>query len=315
MMAFDIIGDVHGEVEALERLLRRLGYRKQGGAWRHTEYTAVFLGDLIDRGPYPRAVVDTVRRMVDEGSAYCVMGNHEFNAIAYHTRHPETGEYLRPHTAKNRRQHAATLRCYAYHRDRLRSDLEWFKGLPFWLEFDGLRAVHAAWEPSALERVRKVGLRDRADWPEAHPEAFDEGSELGMAAERLLKGVEWSLPGSVSFADKDGHSRSQVRVRWWDAAPGRSWREIAFAGADVLDQLPDAPVPEGYPSLCYPVTEPPVFVGHYWLTGKPEPLARNVACLDSRVARGGALVAYRFAGESQLSEHSFMGVRSCRTGG
>lgn len=313
-MHYDFIGDIHGDFEALERLLTHLGYRKQRGFWRHPECIAVFLGDLIDRGPRPRAVVDTVRRMVDEGSAYCVMGNHELNAIGYHTRHPETGEYLRPRTDKNRRQHAATLRCYAYHRDQLRSDLEWFKSLPFWLEFDGVRAIHAAWEPSALELLRKSRLHERTDWPESYPAAFDEGSELGMAVEKLLKGVEWSLPGSLSFADKDGHVRSEVRVRWWDAAPGRSWREIVFAGPDVLDGLPDKPVSEGYPTLSYPASEPPVFVGHYWLTGEPEPLARNVACVDYSVARGGALVAYRFAGESQLMGHHFVGVRASRSG-
>ena len=46
---------------------------------------AVFVGDLIDRGPAQLRILDIVKLMVDSGSAQVVMGNHEFNAIAYAT--------------------------------------------------------------------------------------------------------------------------------------------------------------------------------------------------------------------------------------
>ena len=112
---FDVIGDIHGYADKLEALLRELGYGHKGGAWRHPDRQAVFVGDFIDRGPDQVRTVYTVRRMIDAGSAVAVMGNHEFNAIAWHT--PDTrrsGEYLRPHDcpkwgAKNRKQHAAFL--------------------------------------------------------------------------------------------------------------------------------------------------------------------------------------------------------------
>ncbi len=55
----------------------------------------------------------------------------------------------------------------------------------------------------------------------------------------------------------------------------------------------------------YPPDAVPVFVGHYWLTGTPAPLAGNVACTDYSVARGGKLVAYRWDGESVLSADKF----------
>jgi aryl-alcohol dehydrogenase-like predicted oxidoreductase len=87
-MPYDIIGDIHGQLDALERLLRRLGYDYADGVWRHPQRQALFLGDLIDRGPGSREAVATVRRMVAAGSARCVMGNHELNAIAYQTRDP-----------------------------------------------------------------------------------------------------------------------------------------------------------------------------------------------------------------------------------
>jgi hypothetical protein len=53
-----------------------------------------------------------------------------------------------------------------------------------------------------------------------------------------------------------------------------------------------------------------VFVGHYWLTGTPRQLAPNVACTDYSVAKGGKLVAYRWDGESILTEDKFKWVET-----
>ena len=86
-----------------------LGYRpdERGGAFRHPERQAIFVGDLIDRGPEQLRVLATVKAMVDAGSAQIVMGNHEFNAVAYATEHPVgSGCYLRPHNEKNNRSAA-----------------------------------------------------------------------------------------------------------------------------------------------------------------------------------------------------------------
>jgi protein phosphatase len=77
---FDIIGDVHGCNEELVELLERLGYRAGdgGGPYRHPERRkAVFLGDLVDRGPATPAVLRTVMAMTEADDAICVPGNHE----------------------------------------------------------------------------------------------------------------------------------------------------------------------------------------------------------------------------------------------
>ncbi|MEV6395064.1 polynucleotide kinase-phosphatase [Streptomyces sp. NPDC051907] len=71
---FDIIGDVHGCSSELETLLGRLGYAD--GV--HPEgRTAVFVGDLVDRGPDSPGVLRRVMGMVADGNALCVPGNHE----------------------------------------------------------------------------------------------------------------------------------------------------------------------------------------------------------------------------------------------
>jgi hypothetical protein len=77
---YDIIGDVHGCATALEDLLIDLGYRPNDwtGAYWHPDRRAVFVGDLVDRGPDQLRVLKLVKLMVDGGSAHIVMGNHEF---------------------------------------------------------------------------------------------------------------------------------------------------------------------------------------------------------------------------------------------
>ena len=79
---FDIIGDVHGCYEELTTLLARLGYRLQDGpegarAIPPDGRRAVFVGDLVDRGPRIPEVLRLVMRMVAEGTAFCVPGNHD----------------------------------------------------------------------------------------------------------------------------------------------------------------------------------------------------------------------------------------------
>ncbi|MFH9083756.1 polynucleotide kinase-phosphatase [Streptomyces sp. NPDC017673] len=71
---FDIIGDIHGCSAELEALLAKLGYAD--GV--HPEgRTAVFVGDLVDRGPDSPGVLRRVMSMVKSGNALCVPGNHE----------------------------------------------------------------------------------------------------------------------------------------------------------------------------------------------------------------------------------------------
>lgn len=73
---FDIIGDIHGCRSELDTLLARLGYADGDGAHPGGR-TAVFVGDLVDRGPDSPGVLRRVMRMVGAGNALCVPGNHE----------------------------------------------------------------------------------------------------------------------------------------------------------------------------------------------------------------------------------------------
>jgi hypothetical protein len=74
-MKFDIIGDVHGQYHKLVGLLRHLGYEPHQDTWKHPRRTAIFVGDLIDRGPDQVQTVELVRRMEAIGAAYWVITN------------------------------------------------------------------------------------------------------------------------------------------------------------------------------------------------------------------------------------------------
>ncbi len=89
---FDIIGDLHGCCDELEELLTQLGYSItgqvedsdvwNGPVWSHPEgRRAVFLGDLVDRGPRILDCVRLVRNMIQTGNAFAVPGNHDLKFV------------------------------------------------------------------------------------------------------------------------------------------------------------------------------------------------------------------------------------------
>jgi len=143
-----VIGDVHGELEALHGLLESLGYDARGGA--HPEgRQLVFVGDLVDRGPDSPGVLRLVKRLVEQGSALCVVGNHELNALRDdpHKRRPGEDWWYQRRDARGSR---------IVSREEKREELMPFlESLPLALERDDLRVVHACWHDS-IEDLRRA---------------------------------------------------------------------------------------------------------------------------------------------------------------
>ena len=300
MTGIDVVADVHGHADHLEALLRALGYRCVGRAWRHPQgRTAVFLGDLVDRGPQQLDVVDIVRRMIEAGSGLALMGNHEFNALAYATEDPDRpGEHYRPRRGSNVAHHAAFIAAVGGADTSLHRELcGFFRTLPLWADLTGLRLVHACWDAGAMAALASCLDPDHRLTEAGLHGTQRKGTPLFEAAERLLKGAEMALPAGVTFLDWNGSRRRRARTRWWDPAATTVRSACAEPTIDP-DLLPDEPLPTA--SRVTLDDTAPVLFGHYWLAGAPRLLSDRRSCLDFSVARGGVLCGYRFEGEDRL---------------
>lgn len=309
-MAYDIIGDLHGHHDQLVALLRKLGYVERHKTWQHPSRTAIFVGDFIDRGTGQVPTLDIVRAMVKDGCAHALMGNHEFNAIAYWTQDPDNvHRHLRVRSAKNTAQHQAFLTEVPPDSALHQAYVDWFYSLPLWLELPGLRVVHACWHPAHMQRLAPHLGPGHTLTESLVVAASRKGRPEYEAIEALLKGLEIDLPDGVGFVDPNGLYRTRVRTKWWlDGA--RSYRDAALLGDELRRLLPDAAIADSL-RLGY-ADRIPLFFGHYWHTGTPAPLTPHIACVDYSVGNGGPLVAYRWDGEEVLSPRNFCSTAARR---
>jgi len=311
VVGYDVVGDVHGDLPKLEGLLTTLGYSCIDGVWGHPDRTAVFVGDLVDRGAHQVGTVQTVRAMVEAGTALMVLGNHEFNAMAWTVPNPDPhrkGEFVRRHKDANREQHAAFLDQVGEGSAQHHRILAWFYTLPLWLELSlgdrRLRVVHACWHEESIAGMRPYLTDSGALTLEGVVAARTSGPAHDFL-EVLLKGPEVHMAGRVYVMPKDIHKkpRHHARRRWWrhDAT---TLDEIGLVPSTCTEldgspfgPLAAVPVPDG-PTYRDDV---PLIVGHYWASpDEIELYSPFVACVDYSAAAGGPLVAYRWDGEAVL---------------
>lgn len=300
MSITDIIPDIHGQAEKLRVALKNLGWRRNGTTWLHPEpdRQIVFLGDFIDRGPENAAVIRIVRELMDSGRALAIMGNHELNALHYHTADPDTGAPLRVHDQDNLDQHASFLKEFPLGASHTEDVLDWMRGLPLFIETEEFRAVHAAWIQPAIDDLRRqTGVGVLSEYQLIR--AGRKGDTFYDLVEAVAKGPEARLPHPHSFEDKSGKVRHHVRVKWWNG-DARTWRQVAMSVPDI-NQLPDAPLPDDLLTAVYPDGDTPVFFGHYWMSGEPELQSANALCLDYSAGKDGPLVTFKWKSGGHLS--------------
>lgn len=156
----DVIGDVHGEFEALTTLLGHLGYDGDG---RHPDdRCAVFIGDLCDRGPDSPAVLDLVMRWVQSGRAQCVIGNHELNVLLGAPKHGNGWFFDRDHDVHK----GEFLQSRAATEEKRRDWGAFLGRLPLALAREDLRIVHACWHAESIHVLAKAPTDVR--WPALH---------------------------------------------------------------------------------------------------------------------------------------------------
>jgi len=312
---YDLIGDVHGCAHTLERLLQQMGYKKQRGVYRHPQRQVIFLGDVVDRGPRIREALHLVRDMVEARSALMVLGNHEFNAITYTTPNgPGSCDYLRPHTPGNARQIAETLEQFEDHLPDWLTFVRWFVELPLFLEIEHprthqvFRAVHACWDHALIDRHRRQYGDGHIDWRFVI-NSVQKGSLEALTKQRLTGGVDLPLPEGEVMVSADGYQRRAFRTKFWGHT-AETYGQLLFQPDPIPDAIAKAPISAEHRAqmVYYDTSQPPLFIGHYWLKGTPGPLAPNLACLDYSAVKFGRLVAYRMDGEAQLQPDKFVWV-------
>ncbi len=305
---YDLIGDIHGYASELKLLLKKLGYELSNNAYQHPDgRIVIFIGDYIDRGPKIREVLQIVKAMTDQGNAIALMGNHEYNALAYSTK-DSNGEHLRKHSEKNNHQHQETIKQFEDYQEEWEEYKRWFYTLPLFIDKQVLRAVHACWNSDHIK-----WLSDRNFYTMTKELLFDssvKGSEAHEVINDTLKGKEINIPEEHKWQDKQNHWRTENRYKWWMDPKTSTYEYCIF---DCPQSLKDNKVTEDIKIAVYPKDAPPVFFGHYWLEDEYPVIQKdNVICLDYSVASGkvecAKLVAYRFNGETKLDKNNFVYV-------
>lgn len=306
----DIVGDIHGEQEALLQLLRHLGYDARGN---HPQgRTLVFLGDFVDRGPDSPGVVGLVHQLVRTGKAVAVVGNHEINLLRNDPK-DGSGWFFDARLQSDLRKYPDFARL---HDPLERSAIVHFlRDLPVALEREDLRIVHAAWRGSAIEQVRRKplgGLRAAYDsWEEQAAQAAQKQRITErMAQERQL----W--PHNL----EDGERRPPFLQAHCDNELNKSSFNPLKVLTCGLEDPASAPFFAGNKWRFvqrqawweHYTDATPVIVGHYWRSIEPHhatqeglfadiaPFAwhgqrRNVFCVDYSV---GARAQARKSGSS-----------------
>ena len=307
---YDLIGDIHGCAKTLECLLSTLGYRLQAGVWRHAHRQVIFLGDLVDRGPRIRETLHLVRDMVSAGQALCIMGNHEFNALAWSTpAAPGSGrQFVREHNPRHARLIKETLQQFDAYPAEWQVFLDWFYELPLFIDAGRFRVVHACWDESLIEPLR-AQFADGCIDEHFVQAAAEYGSFANTVFDRLLRGTDMRLPHGMTLTSDDGFTRSHFRTKFWEEDP-QTYGDIVFQPDALPELAAQMPLSEMQKTelLKYGADQPLLFVGHYWRSGKPAPIRSNLACLDYSAVLNGKLVAYRLDQESRLDADKFVWV-------
>lgn len=311
---YDLIGDVHGCAQSLERLLSTLGYKKRGGVWQHANRQALFLGDLIDRGPLIRETLHLVHAMVDAGHAHCIMGNHEYYALAWNTPLREGGGqyYVREHNQRHARLQRETLEQFEQYPYDWSDFNQWFLSLPLFIDAERFRAVHACWDEHLIARLRGHFSDGRIDTSFIQQSAIS-GSFADQVFNRLLRGINLPLPYGMSQIGQDGYRRSSFRTKFWHEEQAElTYGDVVFQPDALPESIAQRRLPRQYLQQIngYDAEQPLLFVGHYWRQGRPSLIRPNLACLDYSAVNGGKLVAYRLDQETTLQASHFVWVEA-----
>ena len=308
---YDLIGDVHGCYDTLCTLLGMMGYREYNNTWVHSSRQVIFVGDVVDRGPKIPETLCAIQRMLEQGSAQMVMGNHEYNLLCLLTpsnkdeNKSDSQDFLLPHNRLNLKRSRETLNQFSSSMDVLHAHLQWIRKLPLFLSFKNFRVVHACWDQRLIDQFLSRYGSNRID--QLLCESVQTDHFVYCVLNRLMRGIDFPLPNGVSLIGRDGIKRNVFRAKFW-LQEADSYQALSFQPdplpSEIANLLPDLASMAGF--SFYDESEPPLFFGHYWQRGKPTAIRENLACLDYSAVKNGKLVAYRMDDEKQVLPNKFI---------
>lgn len=303
---YDIIGDVHGHAGMLKKMLLHLGYSKSVSGYSHPSRKAIFVGDFINRGDDSRKTLYIIRNMVDNGNALAVLGNHEIYAILLSLK--DKGDVPLVKIPKGGLLSALkTIKEFSKFPDEWKSYLKWMRKLPFFLDLDGIRVVHACWSDKHINII-KEDISKEIPVKDIFRNYFKKPQlELSKAITILTKGMDFELPGDLKIINNKGISPRSFRMRWWEEAEGKTFEEISFESKFTLPSytIPEQILPT---SINYGEEKPPVFFGHYSRYEGPHIIKPNICCIDSWIAGSKTLTAYCWSGEKSLIKENLVQI-------
>jgi hypothetical protein len=188
--------------------------------------------------------------MNENKHAIALMGNHEYNALAYAYQLPGDS-FLRPHNEKNNKQHEATLKEFKGYHNEWASYLNWFYCALF-VDFAKLRAVHACWDKEHIEWLQQ--RRYRTMNRELLVQSHDKNGQAYAVINDILKGKEFTIPEEYAWKDK---AAIENREPWWVNPEGASCESFLF---DCPRDLKDEMIKEQVDANIYPIDAPPIFL-------------------------------------------------------
>ena len=260
----DVVGDVHGELEALQALLAHMGYDAEGG---HPDgRRLVFVGDLCDRGPDSPGVIALVQRLVESGRALATLGNHEINLLRGDRK--DGNDWFWSEFRARDAKYEPRAHLPAERRDAV---IAFLRKLPLVLERADLRVVHAAWDQASIAQLRAadptlsrvehfrrweadaerqiaergIGEAARAEYQEYRERLVDPDQPVPMLVATAQVDETWQMANPIRVVTSgiergaarpffaSGHWRFVERIRWWDeyteevpVIVGHYWRQF-----------------------------------------------------------------------------------------
>ena len=211
---YDIIGDIHGHADQLKNLLKKMGYKLVDDCFTHPTRKAVFVGDFINRGPKIRETINLIRKMVENGTAYAILGNHEMYAVLYYLRDIE-GKYYKKRIPKYQLQINQTLAEFELYEQEFKGHLKWMRKLPVFLDFVDIRVIHACWDDENIEILKNTITEPKLTKTVLREIALN-GSKFSGSFWESCKGVEFELPKDLLIFDNEGRPHRSFRMKWWE---------------------------------------------------------------------------------------------------